>query len=132
VLAEIRFAESVRLDDAVDRVEVRRWCLPPLVLQELFENAVKHNAFDRHSPLDVRIECEGDDLIVSNRFRPRPAPMPSTRLGLRNLDERMRLGVGRALRWGAAGDRFVVRVPLVLAAGARQESSDRHDRQIAS
>jgi hypothetical protein len=132
VLAEIRFTDSVRLDDAVDRVETQHWRLPPLVLQELFENAVKHNAFDRHSPLDVRVECEGDDLVVSNRFRPRPAPVPSTRLGLRNLDERMRLAVGRPLRWGAAGDRFVVRVPLAQAAAVAQATGGRVARQIAS
>ena len=132
VLAEIRFADAVRLDDAVDRTEARHWNLPPLVLQELFENAVKHNAFDRHSPLDVRIECEMDDLIVSNRFRARPAPVPSTGLGLRNLDERMRLVVGRPLRWGIAGDRFVVRVPLARAAAVSEPAGGRVGRQIAS
>jgi two-component system LytT family sensor kinase len=132
VLAEIRFADSVRFDDAVDRAEARRWNLPPLVLQELFENAVKHNAFDRHSPLDVRIECEGSDLLVSNRFRPRLAPIQSTRLGLRNLDERMRLAVGRPLQWGIAGDRFVVRVPLAQAEAVAQPATDRVGRQIAS
>jgi hypothetical protein len=131
-LAEIRFADSVRLEDLVDRVEARQWSLPPLVLQELFENAVKHNAFDRHFPLDVRVECDGGDLIVSNRLRLRPAPIASTRLGLHNLHERMRLAVGRPLAWGARGDRFVVRVPLALTAAARQQSNDQHERQIAS
>ena len=91
----------------VDPVEARQWSLPPLVLQELFENALKHNAFDRQSPLDVRVECEGSDLVISNRLRPPAAPVPSTRLG-RNLDERMRLAVGRPLRWDTPGDRFVV------------------------
>jgi LytS/YehU family sensor histidine kinase len=122
----------VRFDDAVDRAEARRWNLPPLVLQELFENAVKHNTFDRHAPLDVRIECEGSDLLVSNRFRPRLAPIQSTRLGLRNLDERMRLAVGRPLQWGIAGDRFVVRVPLAQAEAVAQPATDRVGRQIAS
>ena len=131
-LAEIRFADSVRLDDLVDRVEARRWRLPPLALQELFENALKHNAFDRQSPLDVRVECEDGDLIVSNRLRQRPGPVHSTGLGLRNLDERMRLAVGRPLRWSAQGDRFVVRVPLAQAADTRQQDDNRRDRQIAS
>ena len=132
VLAEIRFADSVRLDDAVDRSEAAHWTLPPLVLQELFENAVKHNAFDRHAPLDVRIECAGDDLVVSHRFRPRPAPVPSTRLGLSNLDERMRLAIGRPLRWGIAGDRFVVRVPLAPPVAIVQPAGGCVGRQLAS
>jgi hypothetical protein len=131
-LAEIRFADSVRLEDQVDRAEARQWSLPPLVLQELFENAVKHNAFDRHSPLEVRVECDGSDLIVSNRLRPRPAPVPSTGIGLRNLEERMRLAVGRPPRWGARGDRFVVRVPLAHTAALAPLADNRLGRQIAS
>jgi hypothetical protein len=131
-LAEIRFGDSVRLHDAVDRTEARRWTLPPLVLQELFENAVKHNAFDRQSPLDVRVECVGSDLVVSNRLRPRPTPGASTRVGLNNLDERMRLAVGRAVRWGTEGDRFVVRVPLAHAAVIEGRERNRRGSQIAS
>jgi hypothetical protein len=130
LLAEIRFGDSVRLDDVVDRAGARHWRLPPLVLQELFENAVKHNAFDRESPLDVRVEREESDLVVSNRLRPRPTLKPSTRVGLSNLDERIRLAVGRPVRWGAAGDRFVVRVPLARATA--EQHDDRFGSQIAS
>jgi hypothetical protein len=132
VLAEIRFGDSVRLDDVVDRAGARHWRLPPLVLQELFENAVKHNVFDQQSPLDVRVECEESELVVSNRLHPRATLTPSTKLGLRNLDERMRLAVGRPMRWSTTGDRFVVRVPLAQAAATRQQNDDHHDRQIAS
>jgi hypothetical protein len=131
VLAEIRFGDSVRLEDVVDRAGARHWRPPPLVLQELFENAVKHNVFDRLSPLDVRVEREDSDLVVSNRLRPRATLKPSTRLGLRNLDERMRLAVGRPVRWGAAGDRFVVRVPLARAT-IDQQQDDQFGSQIAS
>jgi hypothetical protein len=131
-LAEIRFGDSVGLHDAVDAAEARRWSLPPLVLQELFENAVKHNAFDRQSPLEVRVEFEGSDLIVSNRLRPRPLPGASTRVGLQNLDERMRLAVGRPVRWGPVGERFVVRVPLAYAAVSEGQDADQLDGQIAS
>jgi two-component system, LytTR family, sensor kinase len=130
LLAEIRFGDSVRLDDVVDRAGARHWRLPPLVLQELFENAVKHNAFDRESPLDVRVERQESDLVVSNRLRPRPTLRPSTRVGLRNLDERMRLAVGRPVRWGAAGERFVVHVPLARATA--EQHDDRFGSQIAS
>jgi LytS/YehU family sensor histidine kinase len=51
VLADIRFGEAVRLMDAVDREGTGGWSLPPLTLQELFENAIKHTTFgsiDRH------------------------------------------------------------------------------------
>jgi len=131
VLAEIRFGDSVRLDVVIDRAGARHWRLPPLVLQELFENAVKHNAFDRQSPLDVRVEREGSDLAVSNRLHPRAGLKASTKRGLRNLDERMRLAVGRPVRWGTVGDRFVVHVPLA-GATMDQQHDDRLGSEIAS
>jgi hypothetical protein len=132
VLAGIRFAEAVRLDDSVDRAAAEAWLLPPLTLQELFENAIKHNTFDRQSPLDVRVERIGDDLVVSHRHRPRPVPAQSTRRGLNNLDERLRLAVGRSVRWGAAGDRFEVRVPLAQAAAVEPSARGGVDGQLAS
>jgi hypothetical protein len=120
VLADIRFGDAVRLVDLVDRLEAREWVLPPLTLQELFENAIKHNAFDRSAPLEVRVERRDRDLVVSNRVRPRPVHAPSTRVGLASLDERIRLAVGRSVAWGATAGRFEVRVPLVLAPEAAQ------------
>ena len=121
VLADIRFGDAVRLVDVVDHAGARGWSLPPLTLQELFENAIKHNAFDRSSPLEVRIERQENDLVMSNRVRPRPVLGQSTRLGLDNLEERMRLTVGRSVSWGTAGDRFIVRVPLARDALSEPE-----------
>jgi LytS/YehU family sensor histidine kinase len=132
VLAGIRFGEAVRLDDGVDPADGRRWSLPPLVLQELFENALKHNAFDRQAPLDVRVERDGSDLLVSNPLVPRPVSVQSSRMGLANLEERLRLAVGRSVRWSAAGGRFVVRVPLARAATAEPLERDPIGGQIAS
>lgn len=128
VLAQIRFGDAVRLDVAVDRGDVGHWSLPPLALQELFENTIKHNTFDRQMPLDVRVELERGDLLMSNRLRPRPVAVQSSRLGLANLDERLRLAVGRSVRWGASGDCFVVRVPLARATAIERPEVGGHRR----
>ena len=113
VLAEIRFADSVRF----------RRCRGPwrraagTFRRSSFRSCSRTRSNTTPSTDTLRSTCEssvrGSDLLVSNRFRPRLAPIQSTRLGLRNLDERMRLAVGRPLQWGIAGDRFVV-----FAAGA--------------
>lgn len=123
LLAHIRFGDAVGLDNRVDQVTARRWSLPPLALHELFENAIKHNIVDRTTPLEVRIECVDGQLLVSNKRRPRMAAVPSTRLGLANLDERMRLAVGCPVSWGPAGDRFVVRMTLAPASAAHSYRS---------
>ena len=118
-LLALRFGPAMRLelDPALDATAAR-WRIPPLGLQTLLENAVKHNQVAQEAPLEVRLTLAGDHVRVSNPRRPRASALPTSGLGLANLDERCRFVTGRALRRGADdGGPFVVEVPM-LPAGA--------------
>lgn len=114
-LASLRFGSAVRLDVSVSPHTAHAWQLPPLSLQELLENALKHNWFDAANPLDLRVGQDGAVLVVSNVLRPRPVAH-STGVGLANLDNLLRLSTGRGLERRVSGDRFEVRVPLMPSA----------------
>jgi two-component sensor histidine kinase len=116
-LATIRYAGGIHVQVHVDAQSARRWLIPPVVLPELLENAVKHNEFEADNPLEIEVRLEGDRLTVSNDRRPRRASA-STGVGLENLAQRFRLTTGVAARWGEIGDRFVVTLPLVADGGA--------------
>jgi two-component sensor histidine kinase len=116
-LATIRYAGGIHVQVHVDAQSARRWLIPPVVLPELLENAVKHNEFETDNPLEIEVRLEGDRLTVSNDRRPRRASA-STGVGLENLAQRFRLTTGVAARWGEIGDRFVVTLPLVADGGA--------------
>ena len=45
--------------------------VPPLALQMLLENAIKHNVISDESPLVIRIFEAGDALCVTNSFQKR-------------------------------------------------------------
>lgn len=110
-LLAVRFGDAIRLrvtgdGDARGRV-------PPLSLQLLVENGVKHNELGSDRPLEIDIEIGAREVIVSTTFRPRRLVRPSAGLGLRNLDQRYRLLGAGALRVVAGPDRFVVALPLV-------------------
>jgi hypothetical protein len=116
-LLALRFgpAMQLQLDPALEHAAAR-WRIPPLGLQTLLENAVKHNQVGRDAPLAVQLALAGDHVRVSNPRRPRASALPTSGLGLANLDERCRFVTGRALRRPAAGGRdFVVEVPMVAA-----------------
>lgn len=117
-LATIRYAGGLDVKVHVDAQSARRWLIPPVVLPELLENAVKHNEFDADNPLEIEVRLEGDRLTVSNDRRPRRAPASSTGVGLENLAQRFRLTTGVAARWSEMGDRFVVTLPLVANGGS--------------
>ena len=91
--------------------------LPPLALQTLVENAVKHNQLGPDAPLVVRIALRADGVAVANAITPRTSLRPSTGVGLRNLDERCRALTGRGLQTRAGDGIFSVFVPTA-AAGA--------------
>ncbi|WP_353720016.1 histidine kinase [Dyadobacter sp. 676] len=95
--AEIRFIRSyyhllrTRYDTGFDLViEVNDEDLgkkiPPLTLQLLLENAVKHNSILESNPLRVQIRSLGGDLLeISNNRLTKSTPVRSTRLGLANI-----------------------------------------------
>ena len=97
----------------VDAQAVHRWQLPPMVLPELRENAVKHNDFSTDNPLQIEVRLEGDRLTVSHEKRPRRTGVTSTGADLENLAQRFRLTTGVAARWADSGGRFIVTLPLL-------------------
>ena len=117
-LVTIRYADGLKVMVLVDATAAHRWCIPPVVLPELLENAVKHNEFTTDNPLQIEVRLEGDRLTVSHDRRPRSMPVASTGVGLENLAQRFRLSTGLAARWGETGGRFVVTLPLVADSGS--------------
>ena len=114
-LLELRFgaAMSLAVDPRLTAVaSAMGVAIPPLALQTLLENAVKHNGFDVDRPLHMHAGLEGDAVRFGHDRRPRTSLLPGAGLGLRNLDERCRLLSGRGLLI-EGGDRFEVVVPLV-------------------
>jgi hypothetical protein len=117
-LATIRYADALSLRVHVDAQAAQQWLLPPVVLPELLENAVKHNELGADNPLVIEVSLEGDRLTVSHERRPRGNAVSSTGVGLENLAQRFRLTTGVAARWGEGGGRFVVTLPLVAHDGS--------------
>jgi sensor histidine kinase YesM len=111
-----RFGEALSLEVRVP--DPAAWLVPPISLQLLLENAVKHNAFDERRPLRIEVALDGDGARVENPVRPRSSARPTSGIGLRNLDERLQRIVGRPLVHGSRGDRFAVTVPLLRTGAA--------------
>ena len=116
-LLELRSGGAIRLavDAGVDRA-APRWRVPPLALQALLENAVKHNQASAEEPLELAITLDDDppqaSLRAVNPLRPRRSTLPSAGVGLANLAARCALVTGAALAVRAEAGVFTVDVPL--------------------
>jgi two-component system, LytTR family, sensor kinase len=85
----------------------------PVSLQILIENAVKHNMTTRENPLIISITTEGQVIIVKNNLQKTGSRLESTKIGLKNLAERVRLVTKKDLVVEETNDYFIVKVPLL-------------------
>ncbi|MBK8109221.1 MAG: hypothetical protein IPK46_02220 [Saprospiraceae bacterium] len=71
--------------------EAESYLVPPVSVQMLIENAVKHNEVSRSKPLTVKIRWEKEFLIISNEKQPKNGGVASLGIGNNNIYERYRL-----------------------------------------
>ncbi|WP_294593449.1 histidine kinase [uncultured Bacteroides sp.] len=86
--------------------------LPPLTLQLLVENVIKHNSITQSKPMRISIRIEDEQLIVSNPIHPKKSSA-ATGVGLQNLAKRSKLMSGKEIIILHEADTFTVKVPLL-------------------
>lgn len=110
-LQRSRFGDSLKLNVNLDMKD-RKKNLPPLVLQMLTENAIKHNIVSADRPLEIGICTDQQSLCVKNNLN-RKTGVPSTGKGLFNIRERYALYTGKKVEVTETKEYFEVRVPLL-------------------
>jgi LytS/YehU family sensor histidine kinase len=117
-LLTIRFGAAISLEVNVSDALLSRQ-LPPLTLQLLVENAVKHNVVRISKPLKIEIlSLEDGRLLVRNNLQRKNTPVASNHVGLSNIAAKYRLLAAREIEVADTDGFFSVRVPL-LAEAAR-------------
>lgn len=108
-----RFENALITEIAVEHAVYKRK-LPPVTLQLLIENAVKHNVVSAETPLTIRIYTNGSDrLVVSNTLQRRNTVSDSLGSGLSNIRERYHLLSGLDISVEETEDDFTVSIPLL-------------------
>lgn len=80
----IRFDDKIKINIGIDP-NLNDCYIPPLSLQTLLENAVKHNSITSQNPLVLDItNVQSKYILVKNNLNKKPMH-PTNRLGLRNL-----------------------------------------------
>jgi len=90
------------------------YLLPPMTLQLLIENAVKHNTFLKDQPLIIRLVTTPEyELIITNNLQPRNAPVASTKVGLSNIAAKYKLLQKTDIKVTETATSFTVILPLI-------------------
>lgn len=102
-----RFSIVIEIDDSLLEESI-----PPLALQLLVENAVKHNEISDDHPLKVKIYGKEEKLFIQNRVRPRRMLEEGTGYGLSNLKKRYFLLKKQKIKVVHENDNFTIELPL--------------------
>ena len=65
--------------------------IPPLTLQMLFENAIKHNVISSQIHLKIRLYAQDQWLVVENDLHPKSQREPSSGIGVENIKNRFNI-----------------------------------------
>ena len=111
-LLAIRFEDNFIIDIAIDE-EYMQCNIPPLTLQLLIENAVKHNSISSDNILRIKVYTTSHSmLVVSNNIQKRQAVEGSSNFGLYNLNEQFRFLFSKEIVVDKTNDTFAVIIPL--------------------
>jgi uncharacterized membrane-anchored protein YhcB (DUF1043 family) len=90
------------------------YLLPPLTIQTLLENAVKHNEISKRKPLTISIMTdERQSLVVGNDINEKISREEGTGIGLSNLSRQIQLLMGKDIIITIENNMFRVEVPLM-------------------
>ncbi|SDL28758.1 Sensor histidine kinase YesM [Catalinimonas alkaloidigena] len=112
-LLQIRFGEAVHLTATSPLLKTDAYLIPPISLQLLLENAVKHNEFSEERPLQIEYRLEDDFISFTNPIRRKRSARRSAKVGLRNLNERCQLLTNQGIEILLVDDRYTVRLPIL-------------------
>ncbi|GAB4001760.1 hypothetical protein GCM10028807_58710 [Spirosoma daeguense] len=109
----IRYADNLRIENKLP--EQAPWKLPPMSLQVLIENAVKHNIVSTSRPLNIQllVDEQASCIVVVNTYHPKNEAVEGTGSGLANLDNRFRLLTGKSIKIGRTDMEFRVHLPII-------------------
>lgn len=117
-LMKMRYEDNLLFEVDIDesRMEYR---LPPLSIQTLVENAIKHNEISNRNPLTITIRTEVSPegknayLCIDNNLQPRRTASSGTGVGLANLSKRYDLLFGKEIQITETDGKFSVCIPII-------------------
>ena len=111
-LLQIRFDKNLMIRLDVNK-EYLSWLIPPMALQILIENAIKHNEVSSERPLAITIRSQENKLFVSNNLQLRPQHGQSSQTGLKNIKARYRFFTEIPVEVIQNNESFMVSIPIL-------------------
>ena len=107
-LQQIRFGDKLVIQN---NLIGQKGVVPPLVIQMLIENAIKHNTISQEHPLTIRIYSAEGHIIIENNLQKKSIIEHSTGIGLENIRKRYEFLIPEKVVISDTGNQFQVKLP---------------------
>ncbi|MDO5663968.1 MAG: histidine kinase [Bacteroidia bacterium] len=110
-LQQIRFSNRINVKINIDENSLNKK-VPPMALQLLVENCIKHTKMSGKQPLEIEIYTNSHYLIVKNNYNP-PENIPLSGKGLENLIKRYSHLTVLSCTFHIKENEFVAEIPFL-------------------
>ncbi len=111
-LQKTRFENGLDVQINIGEEDLSRK-IPPVTLQNLVENAIKHNVADVESPLVIELYVEDDYLVVRNNLQRKKFVETSNKQGLASMHSLYKYLSLKPMKVEEDQQYFTVKVPLL-------------------
>jgi LytS/YehU family sensor histidine kinase len=112
-LIRMRFGENLSISTSINE-DLLSHNIPPLTIQTLVENAIKHNEISKKNPLGINIlTTDNESLIIVNDIHEKITGEEGTGIGLTNLSKQYQLLFNKEIIIRKEDNKFSVEVPLI-------------------
>lgn len=111
-LQKKRFGNNLNLKIDI-KTDLKSSVVPPLTIQMLFENALKHNIISTEKPLSINIFSNGEYIVVENVLQPRERTTESSGIGIQNIRNRYQYLSGKEIVVYQNDTTFTVKIPVL-------------------
>ena len=109
-LHRVRLGECITLENNIPESLYDKM-IPPLTLQLLVENVIKHNTISPSKKMLIKLDADENYLAITNNISPKSG-VKGTKTGLENLSQRCKLIADKNIIINNNEDCFIVKVPL--------------------
>ena len=112
-LLKVRFDKSVLFDVTVDSKDLYK-AIPPLTIQMLIENAIKHNMANESHPIKIKIYSDNNHIVVENNLQKKKYAVQERKgSGLQNIQNRYEFFSNKKLEIIETESTYKVILPLL-------------------
>ncbi|MEZ5084483.1 MAG: two-component regulator propeller domain-containing protein [Bacteroidales bacterium] len=110
-----RFGDSLIIETKKSP-DFEKILIPPLTLQLIVENAIKHNIVSKEKPLTIKIYSDPEKkcIFVENNLQSKKENVASTGIGINNIVNRYKLLSDKQVEIKKSGTHFIVGLPYIL------------------